>query len=486
MALGTPIEGRPKRGLLRALLLGFCMSAPAAEPLAVTAVRYWSLGDVTRIAIQTTGPFQYHADRLTGPSRAFFDLFGARPRLNTNAKGIHVIAVGDARVKQIRVAETQPAVTRVVIDLEEGDFEVIPSQLTLPDRLLVEVRAKGVQIPTTTLSSSGVHRIPTADSDAKRVAETAAPAAKPDQQASAAAVAPAPSEPLGKTVEPKASAKGAEKAAEPSQLAKAAPPKEIPPAIAKPADRNHHGGRSLTRVLGLKIRRVVIDPGHGGHDHGATSPSGLTEKELVLDVAKRLGTLITRRMGSEVYYTRTEDEYVPLEERPQIANAKKADIFISIHANSSPVRSAAGAETYYLSFTTSRAALEVAARENASSDLSIHDLRDLIQKIALKDKVEESREFAAKLQSSLNKVTSTNTAAKNRGVKKAPFVVLIGASMPSVLAEIGFLSNSREEALLRRSEYRDKIAEALFQGLAHYADTLSHFEVAQSGVPTGE
>jgi N-acetylmuramoyl-L-alanine amidase len=250
-----------------------------------------------------------------------------------------------------------------------------------------------------------------------------------------------------------------------------------PVKVPAPAKR---GDRSLIRALGLKLDRVVIDAGHGGNDVGTHGPSGYLEKDLTLDVAQRLGALIEERMGSEVIYTRSDDTYVGLEERTRIANQHEADLFLSIHANSSPYRAAAGVETYVLNFTTSKTALELAARENATSDHSIHDLHELLEKIALKDKIDESREFAAKLQTSLSVVSKNSTqGAKNRGVKTAPFVVLIGAAMPSVLAEIGFLTNSSEEALLRKPEHRQKIAEALYKGIAAYADTLSRVDVAK-------
>jgi len=207
---------------------------------------------------------------------------------------------------------------------------------------------------------------------------------------------------------------------------------------------------------------------------------GLMEKELVLDVAKRLGKLIEERMGSEVIYTRGDDTFIPLQARTDMANQKKADLFLSIHANSSPHPKIGGIEVYYLNFTRSPEALDVAARENASSEKSVFELRDLIQTITLHDKIEESKEFAGKVQTSLQSFESRyNTTAKNRGIKKAPFVVLIGASMPSILAEVGFLSNAREELLLKRAEHRQKLAEALFQGLSRYSQTLSHFQVAQ-------
>ena len=207
------------------------------------------------------------------------------------------------------------------------------------------------------------------------------------------------------------------------------------------------GDRSLIRALGLKIGRIVVDAGHGGHDTGTIGPNGLREKDLVLDVALRLGKLLDSRMGAEVVYTRDDDTFVPLETRTAIANQQEADLFISIHANSSPDPSARGVETYYLNFTSSRDALDVAARENAVSEKSIHELQDLVKKIALKEKIEESHEFAADVQQSLytGLATSRNSSLRDRGVKKAPFIVLIGANMPSILAEISFISNPGDE-----------------------------------------
>jgi N-acetylmuramoyl-L-alanine amidase len=251
--------------------------------------------------------------------------------------------------------------------------------------------------------------------------------------------------------------------------------------IGRAARRNSSGDTSLVRALGLKLSRVVIDPGHGGHDEGTHGAKGLLEKDLVLDVSKRVGKLVADRLGAEVIYTRSDDTFVPLEGRTVMANEKKADLFLSIHANSSSGPRVSGVETYYLNFTDSKDALDVAARENAASQKSISELQDVIQKITLHEKLEESKEFASRVQSSLYAFEIRSfPATKNRGVKKAPFVVLIGANMPSVLAEIGFLSNPREEALLRRPEYRDKLAEAIYRGIARYAESLSHFQVARA------
>jgi N-acetylmuramoyl-L-alanine amidase len=239
------------------------------------------------------------------------------------------------------------------------------------------------------------------------------------------------------------------------------------------------GDRSLIRALGLKIGKIVIDAGHGGHDTGTIGPNGLYEKDVVLDVAKRLGRLLETRLGAEVIYTRQDDTFIPLETRTAIANREQADLFISIHANSSRDADARGVETYYLNFTSSPEALEVAARENAVSEKSIHELQDLVKKIALKEKIEESREFAGDVQQSLyGGLALHNAGIRNRGIKKAPFIVLIGANMPSILAEISFVSNPTDERKLETSEHRQRIAESLYRGVSKYVSGLSGVKVA--------
>jgi N-acetylmuramoyl-L-alanine amidase len=201
----------------------------------------------------------------------------------------------------------------------------------------------------------------------------------------------------------------------------------------------------------------------------------------------RLGKLLESRMGAEVVYTRSDDTFIPLETRTAIANQQQADLFISIHANSSRDPSARGLETYYLNFTSSPDALEVAARENAVSEKSIHELQDLVKKITLKDKIDESREFAADIQRSLYAgVAAKNPGIRNRGVKKAPFIVLIGANMPSILAEISFISNPTDEKKLFTPDYRQKVADFLYKGIDRYVEGLSGLKVAsRAGAATG-
>jgi len=254
-------------------------------------------------------------------------------------------------------------------------------------------------------------------------------------------------------------------------------------APAKAAEKTADGETSLVRALGLKINRIVIDAGHGGHDSGTLGVDGIQEKDVVLDVALRLGKMLHERLGAEIVYTRSDDTFIPLETRTAIANKAQADLFLSIHANSSPDPTARGVETYYLNFTSDPTALDVAARENAVSGASIHQLSDLVKKITLKDKIAESREFAADVEGSLFAgLTKGNAGLRDRGVKKAPFVVLIGANMPSILAEISFVTNDKDASQLRQPEYRQRVAESLYAGVAKYESGLAGVKAAAAPV----
>ncbi len=445
------------------------LAAQKEATLEVKAIRHWSLSGETRVAVEVSGEFEFASDRLHNPERVYFDIKSARPNLAGKRHTLH--EVSDPYVKQVRVAETQPGTTRIVFDLT-GEVDVKASQLSNPSRLMVEVRTKGaarrgggIENPAQAESlpyNSAAPERPVGVTVGRTVE---LPSPKPPTPAVTAARPPTTveSNPL------------------PGSAAVVNPEKVSPPANLEPASKAARNANSLIRALGLKVTRVVLDAGHGGHDQGTAGPRGLTEKELVLDVTLRLGKLIERQMGSEVIYTRSDDTFIPLEQRTRIAMERKADLFLSIHANSSPFPRVGGVESYYLNFTDSKEALSVAARENAASQKSVYELRDLIQKITLHEKIEESREFANRMQSVLFPFALRyNPAIKNRGVKKAPFVVLIGAEMPSVLVEIGFVSNVKEEALLKKTDHRQKLAEALYKGVEKYALSLSHFQVAKA------
>ncbi len=541
-------------GLVMALLATWIVAPlalradPETELAQLNEVRFWSAGDVTRVALETSLEVQFKYDRLKSPDRVYVDLYDTVPK---GAKGMKTIAVGDGVIKRIRTSLSQKNVTRVVLDLE-AEVEVSTSQLSNPDRVMIELR-RPAEVPAARPAASpsaegrASKERPEAKTDAKAPVK-AGREGKPSQEPALttehsaagtarvnggsagragpvrAFVAPASATPVVETpfvlaqagklpaipavsvqrmrvsrilepapvllARPPASAPEtstalaevgrprAEAASESSISTAASVPAEV--RIANPAKRDKTGNRSLTRVLGLKLGRVVLDAGHGGHDTGTITKSGLVEKELVLDVALRLGKLIEERLAAEVIYTRADDTFIPLEKRAVIANQKQADLFLSIHANSSPFKTTVGTETFYLNFTSSKADMEVAARENAGAEKSIHELTDLLRKIALKDKKDESREFADKIQqASYDFSTRTHGKIRNRGVKTAPFIVLIGAQMPGVLTEIGFMSNSKEEGLLKKPEHRQKIAESLFKGIESYTESLSNFRVAQ-------
>ncbi len=248
-----------------------------------------------------------------------------------------------------------------------------------------------------------------------------------------------------------------------------APPiisRALPPALTRGGDY------SLARQLGLGVQRIVIDAGHGGHDPGAQG-NGIVEKDLVLDIALRLQTLLQEQPGVDVILTRDSDVFIPLEERTAIANREGADLFLSIHANASTRKDARGLETYFLNFATNPEAEAVAARENATSGQGMGHLTKIVTAITLNNKLAESRELATLVQTQMmRKLKPQNAAVRDLGVKQAPFVVLIGAQMPSVLAEISFLTNRAEASLLKQAAYKTRIAQALCDAILKYQTSL--------------
>ena len=446
------------------LLGGQTVTGPHVE-----VIRFWSFGDVTRIVIETVGDYRFTSDSVDNPRRVFFDLNGLKPPSAVH-HGMQTIPVGDRLVKQIRVAEVIPGTTRLVFDVL-APVDVVSSQLVNPDRLIVEIRPKDTPAVVTQNihhSLTGAQRVnlstPTVDTDR----DLPPPVIRP--------VVASLEKPLARTSEPPVFSPAPVDTTPTLPRTTTTVPPKPPLAFDGPGDP------SLVHVFGLKLGRVVIDAGHGGKDTGTIGPNGLLEKDLVLDVALRLGKLIHQRLGAEVLYTRSEDTFIPLGERTAIANRAKADLFISIHANSSSDSSATGVETYYFNLHGDKKATDVAMRENATDENAISDLNDLLKRAVLQTKLEESKEFAQRVQDALaaNSVRM-NSKAHDRGVRRAPFVVLIGATMPSILAEIGFVSNPRDERQLKRNDQRERIAQALLKGVTEYADTLSHPQLARVG-----
>ena len=461
-------------------------------PPEVTAVRRWVGPNYSRIVIGVEDEVKFDTIRLANPDRIVLDLQNAR--LSPALVG-KTFPIEDGFLRQIRVAQFTPSITRVVLDVEKiEDYSIIP--LPNPFRLVVDIH--GAQTPTTAkaappspektssetpltaqASRKPALAAPTAKGKTAATAEVAEKSEAPAEATRVQAEAAKPSPPVEtrETEAPKATPQPETTPASPATTEVA----RTETAPLKPGARTEAGARTLTRALGLKIGRIVIDPGHGGHDTGTLGPTGLAEKDVVLDVGLRLKKLLARDSGCEVIMTRDDDTFIPLEERTAIANEKSADLFISIHANASRDKSARGIETYYLNFTSSPDALEVAARENATSQESVHELQDLIKKIALTEKIEESQEFARRVQREVHDrvAKASGGPQRDRGVKKAPFVVLIGANMPSILAEISFLTNPRDERLLKRGDYRQRIAEALYRGIQQYVANLGGVKTQQ-------
>jgi len=451
----------------------------------VTNIRHWSTPDYTRVAIDLEGEVPYEAGRIADPDRIFFDLQNTKLASELVGK---TFDVDDGFLRKIRVAQYQLGQTRVVLevkDLSEYSAFLLPN----PYRLIVDIHGKAPEKPAPAVAKNGATAAPKESAGkaaGSKAAKTEAPPSVPKVESAKEAEQPEPAP--GTEKEVKATSKPTT-----GPTFEAVGPRgegrrksEPRPPAAHEARPTASGERSLVRALGLKIGRIVIDPGHGGHDTGTIGPNGFTEKDLVLDVSLRLGRLLESKMGAEVVYTRDDDTFIPLESRTAVANQSQADLFLSVHANSSRDQGARGVETYYLNFTSSEDALEVAARENAVSEKSIHELQDLVKKIALKDKIEESREFASEVQTALYKgLSKKNKGLRNRGVKKAPFVVLIGANMPSILAEISFLSNATDARQLKTPQYRQRIAEALYKGVAEYVDGLSGVSLASKSPKSG-
>jgi N-acetylmuramoyl-L-alanine amidase len=467
----------------------------------VTGIRHWSTPNYTRVAIDLGDDVTYEAARVPNPDRIYFDLHGTR--LAQELVGKSFAVTDDGFLKKIRAAQFSNDMTRVVLDVNDVTEY---SAFLLPDpyRLIIDIHGGSKAEPGAPVVSVPMQRAAAAaptvpNTTAVKSASSFDVAALSAQPGRVEATTQPTSQPISAVVSERVQGPGSRvqgsdgvsgvgaSAVVPSgtaDVAVAVPstkklrhgkgvkdPDAVPAQAAVPmAD----GETSMVRALGLKVGRIVIDAGHGGHDSGTLGVDGIEEKDVVLDVALRLGKLLHERLGSEIIYTRSDDTFIPLETRTAIANKAQADLFLSIHANSSSDASARGVETYYLNFTSSPDALETAARENAVSDQSIHQLSDLVKKIALKDKIAESREFASDVEQSLySGLQKGNAGLKDRGVKKAPFVVLIGANMPSILAEISFVTNAKDARQLQQPDYRERVAEGLYKGVAKYASGLS-------------
>ena len=417
-------------------------SGSTRDPVAIRTVKRTALPDGVRLTIELERETPYHSERLENPRRVFFDLKGARASADLLESGLKF---DDDIVKEVRFGR-HPGATRVVMDMDGAESYSVFT-LYEPFRVVVDFKRTAAGAPTP---------LPPPAPPAPPLPDVT-PAAPPPP-AVATPPKPTPAQeadsPVAKEATPVPS----------TGTVTAAPP--APPAT------NADGKFSLARQLGLGVSRIVIDAGHGGHDPGAKA-NGVTEAELTLDVALRLQKLLENQPGFEVVMTRATNVFIPLEDRTKIANRESADLFLSIHANASRNSRARGVETYFLNFATNPEAEAVAARENAGSGQSMRKLPDIVRAIALNNKIDESRDFATMVQRSMVRtLSSRNKSLRDIGVKQAPFVVLIGASMPSVLAEMSFVTNRQDAALLKTGAYRQQIAEALLDAVLKYQQSL--------------
>ena len=437
-------------------------------------------GDFVRVTIELDGEVGYRVERLAGPDRLYFDLLSTSvdtSLLNT----AFAFEDGDV-IRKIRLGRHPENTTRVVLDLNDVESYDVYA-LYNPYRLVVDTtRTPVLHVQRTTASrratgfghgDTKLAPLPSAESSLRMQSA---------RQDIGTGRLSAPSVPIPDDPPQSSGHSLMEHGREATRVVVHGFELPAVDAVA-PEDRydilsdavapegSNGPTHSLARQLGLKVASVVVDPGHGGYDPGAQK-GGLDESRLVLDVALRLERML-KAEGVDIVLTRRDDVYVSLRGRAKIANQTNADLFLSIHVNAAPDPKIRGIETYYLGFTDDPAAQTLAVRENAATSDGMHDLDDLVRTIATHDKVNESQVFAGLVQRRLIfDVGGVYPTVQDLGVKRAPFMVLLGAEMPSALAEVSFLTNEEDARFLATDAYREQIAAALFVSIMEYQDTL--------------
>jgi N-acetylmuramoyl-L-alanine amidase len=388
-------------------------------------IRHWSNPDYTRISLYTRAKTHYKVGKLAAdkindkPPRLYVDLLEANPGSDLKS----LIDVSDSVVERIRCASKDGGGTRVVIDLDETrQHRVFP--MDDPARVVIDINIE--DDPAAQIIGSKLAK--------EKVAQKETPKTKT-------------AKPI-KKIQKKESKK-----------------------IAKVLKKKSRPGASLSMLAGLKLKKVVIDPGHGGKDPGAIGPKGTLEKDIALEIAKSLKEKLQKQLGLQVFLTRSNDRFIPLEERTAFANKRNADLFISVHCNAHSNRRFRGVETFYLDLTNDRYAIKLAARENATSEKSISDLRYILADLALKSNVDDSIMVSNFIQKGMvGSLRKKYNKVKNMGVKAALFYVLIGARMPSILVEASFISNHLEEKRLKSAAYREKLINGIVDGIKNFIE----------------
>lgn len=394
---------------------------PSGESSVIEGLRVWSNPNYTRIVVDADKDTPYthkllDKDRAVHkPQRLYIDFSNSRLGKDIDTK----LPINDNLLNGARAGQWNPDTVRVVVDIKSFKTYKVFS-LKNPFRTIIDVWG----------SEAGT-----------QVAERTDPIPKPRSK-------PAP--------------KLAQYEAAVSRTPMIGPDEKFSP-------------HDLARQLALGVRRIVIDAGHGGKDPGAPGYfKGIKEKDIVLQIARQLKTMIERELGCEVIMTRDSDRFLTLEERTAIANTKNADLFISIHCNATPGKTAYGIETYFLNFTTDEDAIQVAARENATSRKNISDLQTILNDLMKNAKINESSRLATHVQNHLVRhMTSRYSKINDKGVKQAPFYVLIGAQMPSILIETSFISNKRECQRLLDKDYQENLCRGIVNGIRRYIEENS-------------
>ena len=388
---------------------------PPITPAELTGVRHWSNPDYTRIVVTLSHDTLFEKHEIANApgsgilSRIFFDINGAKL-----APGVKDLTIGDGLLKSVRIAQYNPETVRVVLDVDNiKDYKIFT--FSDPFRIIVDVKG--------------------------------------ERQTQISALSPVISAPSQQAVLPQL------------EQQKPAGDAQKEPPVVKTALRS--------RVSPGKIRRIVVDPGHGGKDPGAVGLSGLQEKDVVLTIGRMVAKKLREELAIDAVMTRDTDVFIELQERTAIANKVGADLFISIHVNASLNRKANGIETYYLNLAKTEKAAQLAARENGTSLEKVSLLQAVLFDLMANYKLNDSAHLAEEVQMALYKrMSGQDPATKNLGVKQGPFYVLVGATMPSILVESAFISNLEEEAKLKDSKYLEQTAEGIVDGVVSYIAAL--------------
>ncbi len=480
-------------------------------PIMLRNVRYQSSDDYTRIVINVDDkiPYRYQllnpVPELNKPHRLYIDLEGTRlgPKIDSQ------VDIADGILRQVRLGQNTPTVARVVLDFQdlqkyqifalENPFRIIVD-VSAPDRSKEQVRQAEVRKPIDK-QAKPEEPAPTEPTERTVAEQTVTPRAVTDKEPVKRPVskpvakgelkretpveepqAKAERRPVQRLTQAEAKKAPPEEKQAPEEKPKEEEPKEdqaareapSPVVDYTPPPESHKQAATLVEQLGLTVNTIMIDPGHGGKDPGALGPGKVYEKDVNLRFALILGKMLEQE-GFKVLYTREKDTFIALEDRTAQANLKNADLFISVHCNAIHLPSLSGLETYYLDLATSKDAVRVAARENAVSARSISDLQVILTDLMLNSKLKESKDLAKSVHSRVVSSVRQKHKVRDHGVRSAPFYVLMGAKMPAILVELGYLTNPEEAKRLQSDDYLKLLAAGVVKGVAAYKKNIERF-----------